>query len=251
MLSILLLAMLASARTPTTVWVQTGTNGADVRTFPANPVPKPAGGTPVAVGPEDRDVQTRPTLPPAVVGTDLAAVNCTAVLLINPDGAVSTATFDPEACPTLFRDLIATSLTGWRETPLARTAVQVERTDRVNWTFTVADTPSTGKVTGGAPLVRGMIDRVAVVAVVRENIVSVGRCYGAVLREHPSTHGAMNVAFDVGPDGKPAGVTVTGNQTTSTDLADCVQRVVGMWTFPTPDSGGTAHIVFPFGFEPS
>ena len=83
--------------------------------------------------------------------------------------------------------------------------------------------------------------------VIRGNLAAVKGCYMAMARQGSPRSGKAIVTFDIGADGRPAGVRVEAPQFQGTALPSCMTGQVARWTFPRSQKGG-GSVSYPFVF---
>jgi hypothetical protein len=83
--------------------------------------------------------------------------------------------------------------------------------------------------------------------IIRGNLAAVKGCYMAMARSGSPRSGKAIVSFDIGADGRPAGVRVEAPQFKGTALPSCMMGQVARWTFPRSQKGG-GSVSYPFVF---
>jgi hypothetical protein len=79
-------------------------------------------------------------------------------------------------------------------------------------------------------------------------------CYDKQLTVDPNVEGKVAVFFTIGANGAVVAVEVTENTFAppyDAKMADCVGRIIGKLTFPSPKGGGVVNVIYPFNFAGS
>jgi len=83
--------------------------------------------------------------------------------------------------------------------------------------------------------------------VIKQNLANVKACYLRMTREGSSKSGKAIVSFQIGPDGRVAGVKVDAPSFDGTVLPTCMTGQISNWAFPKSTKGGLA-VSYPFVF---
>lgn len=97
---------------------------------------------------------------------------------------------------------------------------------------------------------RGSLKKELITAVINANRGMVRYCYETLLKKQPDAAGKVKVKFTIAATGQVTTATVEENSVGSTELAQCLTKVVKMWTFPKPAGGGVVIVNYPFVFAP-
>lgn len=90
-------------------------------------------------------------------------------------------------------------------------------------------------------------DRSALAAVVDANMGQLRYCYESRLKVNPNLAGRVEVGWTI-EGGKAVGIYVVANSTGDAELADCIVRRLGRWSFPSGSDGDVDG--YPFIFAP-
>lgn len=109
-------------------------------------------------------------------------------------------------------------------------------------------------VTGGCKSVPkgsrcGSLPGSVVMAVIAAHDGEIRWCHQTALFAQPRLQGRVQVAFEIGADGRVAHATIERSSTNSAALDCCIARQVATWQFPPPDGGGSFTVSFPFVLE--
>lgn len=90
-------------------------------------------------------------------------------------------------------------------------------------------------------------DHSALAAVVDANMGQLRYCYESRLKVNPNVAGRVEIGWSI-EGGKAVGVYLVANSTGDAELADCIMRRLGRWTFPEGSDGDVDG--YPFIFAP-
>lgn len=90
-------------------------------------------------------------------------------------------------------------------------------------------------------------DRSALAAVVDANMGQLRYCYESRLKVNPNVAGRVEVGWSI-EGGKAVGIYLVANSTGDSELADCIMRRLGRWSFPAGSDGDVDG--YPFIFAP-
>jgi TonB family protein len=106
-----------------------------------------------------------------------------------------------------------------------------------------------GRVSAGAPDVRGSLSREVVSRVAARNQGDIRACHERTLRSAPALAGRVVVRFIIGPTGAVQTADVERSTVSNSALEACVAQAVRQWTFPSPDGGGVVSVSLPYTFS--
>ena len=98
--------------------------------------------------------------------------------------------------------------------------------------------------------VRGALDKEIVRRIVRAHTNEVRYCYQRELAKNPTAAGRVALQFQIGPTGLVPAATAGKVSAGLDDVGACVAKAARRWKFPSPKSGGTVAVLFPFDFSP-
>ena len=75
-------------------------------------------------------------------------------------------------------------------------------------------------------------------------------CYNRALALDPALRGRIELSWTIFGAGKVRNVKVADNSTGSKSLGDCISRYLKTWKFPSPASGSTADVSWPWVIKP-
>ena len=107
---------------------------------------------------------------------------------------------------------------------------------------------SSPAVTLGRAEVTGHLDSEIIRRVIRRHRRGMQACYERQLRSDPTIEGRLVVRFTITPDGDVAIAIITENDTSDSDLGDCVLAELRRMTFPESDT--SIEVTYPFLFQP-
>jgi TonB family protein len=90
------------------------------------------------------------------------------------------------------------------------------------------------------------MDKEAIRATIRENLVPIRHCYEKELKTKPKLKGKLVLEWDVEDKGKVTSVTV--KQSVDPSVDHCIAEVIKSAKFPEPPKGQIGRIAFPFIF---
>jgi len=91
-------------------------------------------------------------------------------------------------------------------------------------------------------------EKAAIADQIKGQLRSVNRCYEEAVDRRPTLAGKMYAVFYIGSNGRVIGATTQGLQ--DTELSSCIVKLVRMWEFEKPKSGGKLMVKYPFVFTP-
>lgn len=97
--------------------------------------------------------------------------------------------------------------------------------------------------------VGGGLDKDAVAAVIKANIGQIRFCYERKLTANPNLYGKVLVQFSIEGQGSAMRPKVARTTLSDTDVEGCILRRLSQWKFPTPPSGTSVLVTYPFLFK--
>jgi len=83
--------------------------------------------------------------------------------------------------------------------------------------------------------------------IIKGNLMAVRGCFMSMARKGQARSGKAIVSFDIGADGKAAGLSVDAPSFVDTPLPGCVTAQISHWDFPKSQRGG-GYVSYPFVF---
>ena len=96
--------------------------------------------------------------------------------------------------------------------------------------------------------VTGEIDRAAIYRVLKNNQSRFNRCYQLGLNEKPSAQGVLRMQWLISSSGKGRNAKAIRDPIGSRKMVNCMANVLESLNFPSPPSGQTPKVNFPFSF---
>lgn len=97
--------------------------------------------------------------------------------------------------------------------------------------------------------VGGGLDKDAVAAVIKSNIGQIRFCYERKLTANPNLYGKVLVQFSIEGQGSAMRPKVSRTTLQDADVEGCILRRLSQWKFPTPPSGTSVLVTYPFLFK--
>ncbi|HMY57091.1 MAG TPA: AgmX/PglI C-terminal domain-containing protein [Pseudomonadota bacterium] len=85
------------------------------------------------------------------------------------------------------------------------------------------------------------------IATVRQNNNDLKSCLQEASARNPNLKGMMELAFEIGPDGKVNRFGFAKDEYKDQMLSDCVKAKATTWQFPAPPSGKMEQFTYKFG----
>ncbi|MEK6556523.1 MAG: AgmX/PglI C-terminal domain-containing protein [Bdellovibrionota bacterium] len=92
------------------------------------------------------------------------------------------------------------------------------------------------------------IDKEAIRRKIRENRKAFHGCYDEALERNPTTKGKIELAWEIGDDGKTSRIETKYNSTGDEDFGKCMAKSLEKVKFEAPPKGQIAKVIFPFIF---
>lgn len=108
------------------------------------------------------------------------------------------------------------------------------------------------QVNVGKTKVSAGLDPDIVRRIVRAHINEIRRCYNTGLRQEPKLRGDVVVVLEIAATGKVGSSQVSRDALApaDTDVAACIAKAIGRWTFPKPIGGQSVTVVQQFELRP-
>lgn len=96
----------------------------------------------------------------------------------------------------------------------------------------------------------GGLDRYAIQATIAKYLNQVRACYEKQLLNHPGLTGEIQVAFEIGPEGKLTYSNVSKSSLGNQIVESCITTYMMNWKFPRPRGGVHVKVNYPFLLRP-
>lgn len=103
-------------------------------------------------------------------------------------------------------------------------------------------------VTEGDAVVRGVLEKEVIRAVIQRNRNQIRYCYERELTKNPALGGRMEVEFTIGPDGAVASTVLGASTLDSPAVEACILGRFRRMQFPEPRGGGVVMVTYPLVF---
>lgn len=109
---------------------------------------------------------------------------------------------------------------------------------------------TTPSIRQGATTVTGMLPPEVVQRIIRQNFGRFRLCYESGLAKNEKLGGRVTAKFTIDTTGAVSHLVDGGSDLPNKDVVACVVRGFANLSFPRPDGGGTAAVVYPIIFAP-